>query len=125
MAAKRYMLNRPYIATHVWSVSDNPNIPLKVCKRKFNKGDVIWGEMKHKNNEPCFVAVVGTEGVLVLPIAVVDEVITKDITSSSSADGAEKKENKALAPSTNPKVQYLDAVVLGGIIGGVAVFFAQ
>mgnify|MGYP000231578717 CR=1 FL=1 len=122
--AKRYMLNKNYVATHVWSESDNPTIPLKVCKRQFKKGDVIWGELKHKNNQPCFVIVVGTQGILPLPLSVVDEVKTKDITSDSSADGAIKK-SPAIQISKNPKVIYADAIVFGSLAGVLIAWFAE
>lgn len=94
--------------------------------RMFKKNQIIEGELKHANNKPAFVLV---GRMLCIPIECVKELQSKDITSSfAGADMDEKKDTpKITTPLTvsNPKVQYLDAILIGGAIGFLGAHYAM
>ena len=111
MALKSYIviadIKTPYVqGTGV------PHRPQEVRFKLIRKGEIIKGELKHANNKPAFVLV---NGALVVPLSAVKELVTKDITSN--VDGATSEEKKPMKlPSVN-KVKYIDALVVGALLG--------
>jgi len=111
----------PYVVS-----TGQPHKPIKICKKQFKKGEIITGEIKTANGKPSFVL---HKGVMVIPLSVVKQVITKDIVISN-LDGE--------APKTNPKVEvkviktadqknksYIDGIIVGAIAGFGATILAE
>lgn len=93
-----------------------PHKPTQICKKKFRKGEIITGEIKTVKGKPSFVL---HKGVMVVPLSLVKQVITKDIVLSN-ADGEVKKSN----PKVEVKVvksggdkRYIDGIVIGALLG--------
>jgi len=94
--------------------------PAQIRYKVFRKGKMVKGELKHSNNKPAFV-LVGTMGVL--PLNCVQEVTSTPIVSNFDDNSDEieiKKETKQ-----EPKVQYGDALIIGALLGLLAVYGAQ
>lgn len=131
MALKRYILKTDYAAPYM-RVTGDPRKPGKLCAVRYKRGDVVIGELKHANDKPAFVLVI-KEGVqLPFPLTHVSEVTEKavdesDIPATSSADGKPDDKSKAVSGliSNNPKVQYMDSAILGGLLGLGAVWLAE
>lgn len=100
-----------------------PHKPQEIRMKQFRKGDIIKGELKHANNQPAFVLV---GGALPVPISCVKKVVTKEVVSGADGTKEESKDKKPiLAKSTNPKVQYLDAMLIGALLGVGAIYLAE
>jgi len=125
MAQKSYIITHDFNAPYV-QVTGIPHKPQEVKAKRFRKGDIIRGELKHANNKPAFILV--GEGCIV-PLNVVRELTTKAIggtttpSQTSSFDGTPK--TKKVSLPTNPKVRYADAMVIGAILGAVGVYVAE
>lgn len=99
----------------------------QVRMRRFRKGQLVQGELKHSNNEPSFILV---GRMMVIPVECVKEIQGKDVTSKFSGT------TEAPASSTAPKqpvvqtkqasnVKYMDALLIGAVIGFGAIYFAE
>jgi len=107
-----------------------PHAPQKIEYRTFRKGDTVNGEMKHVDNKP---AVILIEGNFPIPLHAVKELVAKDLQELSGADGSKdaKDDTKAfemeskISISKNPKVAYLDAIVIGSLLGAGAMYLAE
>jgi hypothetical protein len=126
MAQKTYIVTHDFNAPYV-RVTGIPHKPQEIKAKRFRKGDIIKGELKHANNKPAFI-LVGSG--CIVPLDVVRELTTKAIGGTtptkgktSSFDGVPK--TKKVSVPTNPKVRYADAMVIGAIIGVAAVFVAE
>jgi hypothetical protein len=95
--------------------------PQSIKFKKFNKGQIVRGELKHANNKPAFLLV---NGVCVVPLDIVKELVTKEVVSNATGGSATPKIKKVKVP-TNPKVRYADAMILGAIVGVVGVYVAE
>jgi hypothetical protein len=113
----------PYVVS-----TGRPDKPTAIKVKKFKKGDIIVGEMKHANGQPAFVL---WKGVVVVPLSCVKQVITKEINTTSSVEGGEVKKETSKATTTdiklskNPKIQYMDAILLGSALGAGAAYLAE
>lgn len=112
----------PYVVA-----SGNPRNPTETRYKRFKKGELISGELKHNNNKPAFVLY---NGVVVVPLSVIRAVVTKEILSSASGEEVNKIPNgqettKNFIINKNPKTRYMDAAIAGAIFGLVAVFVAN
>ena len=126
MALKSYILTKDFKSPYV-TATGLPHNPSAIKFKQFRRGEVVNGEMKHSNNKPAFVLV---RGVLVVPLTVVKELVTKDIVSHADGKGSIKTQPKLEASKTikknnNPKVKYVDSALLGGAIGFGAVYLAE
>jgi hypothetical protein len=123
MAQKSYIITNDFKAPYV-QVTGIPHNPQAIKMKKFRKGDIIRGELKHANNKPAFILV---NGVIVVPLDVVKELVTKSVVSN--ADGKSSKNEtskiKTINVPTNPKVKYADAIILGAILGVAGAFVAE
>jgi hypothetical protein len=123
MAQKSYIFTHDYKAPYV-QITGIPHNPQAIKMKKFSKGDIIRGELKHANNKPAFILV---NGVCVVPLDVVKELVTKEVVSG--ADGNSSKESKpkskVISIPTNPKVRYADAIIIGAIIGAASAYLAE
>jgi hypothetical protein len=100
-----------------------PHNPQAIKFKRFQKGEIVRGELKHANNKPAFLLV---NGVCVVPLDIVKELVTKAV---SNADGGGSSfpdsKPKVVKVPTNPKVRYADAMIIGAIIGVVGVYVAE
>lgn len=124
MALKSYVITQTYKAPVV-RVTGLPHKPQQITFKTFRKGEIIKGEMKHANNKPAFVLV---DGIMVVPLEVLREVVTKEINVGvdASQQGEPKKNieySKFLG--SNYKIGYIDAIVLGGALGVGGAFLAE
>jgi len=123
MAQKSYIITHDFKAPYV-QITGIPHNPQAIKMKKFSKGDIIRGELKHANNKPAFILV---NGVCVVPLDVVKELVTKEVVSG--ADGNSSKESKSkskvISIPTNPKVRYADAIIIGAIIGAAGAYLAE
>jgi hypothetical protein len=121
MAQKSYIFTKDFKSPMVVATGLAHN-PQSIKFKRFQKGQIVRGEIKHANNKPAFILV---NGVCVVPLDVVKELVTKAVVSN--ADGgsdAPKKAKKVVVP-TNPKVRYVDAMILGAIVGALGVYLAE
>lgn len=112
--------------TPVVIATGQPHRPTQICKKKFQKGQIITGEIKTANGKPSFVLHKGT---MMIPLSVIKQVITKDITLSS-ADGVVKKDNpkvevRVQKTSDQKNKQYIDGVIVGALLGFGGVILAE
>ena len=103
--------------------------PLQIKTKTFRKGQIVRGELKHSDNKPAFILV---GSMCVIPVDAVKELTGKDVTSKfSGADMDEKaksstEENKTtILKKKNPKIAYIDAMLIGGILGFVGMYYAE
>lgn len=120
---KSYILTKdvkcPVVATS-GAAHKQPQIRTKT----FRRGQVVQGELKHSDNKPAFVLV---GRMCVIPIDCVKELQGKDIQSNYT--GADMDEQtppkKELIKPENPKVKYMDALLIGGLVGYLSVHLAE
>ena len=103
--------------------------PAKIGWRRFKKGALLKGELKTADGKPSFILV---GKMTVVPIDCVKEVVTRDVKTSnfsSDDDTAAKAANedkvKEYMQKTAPKIQYMDAILLGAVAGGLGWYFAE
>lgn len=97
--------------------------PTEVCYKKFKKGDMIQGELKHVNNKPAIVIV---RGQLVFPVSVLRAVVTKEIISDASGETKKPATIETVLPKAKTqKIQYLDAAIIGALAGAGIVYVAE
>jgi hypothetical protein len=122
MAQKSYIFTHDFKAPYV-TATGMPHNPQAIKFKRFQKGEIVRGELKHANNKPAFLLV---NGVCVVPLDIVKELVTKAV---SNADGGGSSfpdsKPKVVKVPTNPKVRYADAVIIGAIIGVVGVYVAE
>lgn len=121
MAQKSYIFTRDYKSPMVVATGLAHN-PQSIKFKKFNKGQIVKGELKHANNKPAFLLV---NGVCVVPLDVVKELVTKAVVSNADGGGDAAPKTKKMVVATNPKVRYADAMILGAIVGFVGVYVAE
>jgi len=126
MALKSYVITNDFKSPVVRHTGD-PRNPQKVTFKQYTKGDIINGELKHANNKPAFILV---KGVCVVPLDCVKELLTKDVVSHADGEGKVTKPfiDEAPKPKTmnsNPKVKYVDAMLIGAVVGFVGVWLAE
>jgi hypothetical protein len=101
--------------------------PIAIKWKRFKKGELIAGELKHANNKPAFILF---NGVCVIPLSVVRAVVTKDIlTSSASGNGDTTplggETTKKIVTPENKKLRYADAAIVGALVGLAGVYLAH
>ena len=121
MAIESYIFTQAFSSPYVTATGNGRN-PQAIKAKRFQKGEIVKGELKHANNKPAFILV---GGCLVVPLDVVKKVVAEDI--QSNADGAESKEVKKpiTLANTAPKIKYIDAIVGGIIVGVGSVYLAE
>jgi hypothetical protein len=97
-----------------------------VRMRRFRKGQLVQGELKHSNNEPSFILV---GRMMVIPVECVKEIQGKDVTSKFS--GISEAPTNITAPKQPVQtkqassVKYMDALLIGALVGFGAIYFAE
>lgn len=123
----KYIVIKPFKTPVVFSGGSHPKLRSQVKYAFFKKGQVISGTLKVKENgEPDYII---HKGVMVVPVASVKELITKEIISNANGNEEtdlikKQVDNKVLGKSTN-KVRFIDSAIIGGIIGVVVVWYAE
>jgi hypothetical protein len=121
MALKSYIMTKTTRAPYV-QVTGQAHNPQAIRMKILREGQIVKGEMKHANNKPAFVLVAQC---LVVPLDAVREVITKDVTSSNASGETTTDKPKAIKlPSVN-KLKYIDAVVIGSLVGVGSAFLIE
>jgi len=124
MAQKTYIFTHDCKAPYV-EITGKPHMPQEIKFLKFRRGDQVKGELKHANNKPAFI--LGPKNAII-PMDCVKELVTKAVVgdiptmASSSFDGPAQQKKSI---PTNPKVRYIDAMLLGGAVGLVGVVVAE
>jgi hypothetical protein len=124
MAQKTYIFTHDCKAPYV-EVTGIPHRPQDIKFLKFKRGDQVRGEMKHANNKPAFI--LGPKNAII-PIDVVKELVTKAVVGDTQTMAASSFDASTQAKKTvpsNPKVRYIDAMLLGAVVGLVAVIIAE
>jgi len=126
MALKSYVITND-VKSPVVRVTGDPRNPQQVTFKQFRKGDIVNGELKHANNKPAFLLI---KGVCVVPLDCIKELLTKEVVSH--ADGETKVKSPILdgipkkgTTNSNAKVKYVDALLIGGIVGFAGVWIAE
>ena len=105
--------------------SQTAHKPAQIRFKNFRKGQIVQGELKHAGNQPAFVLV---GRMCVVPLECVKELQGKDIQSSGFA-GADmdklKTDQQKPLKIENPRIKYLDAIIIGGLSGFLAVHLGQ
>lgn len=117
---------RNFIVTHDFKspyvmATGIPSNPNKILFRRYKKGQIISGIIIEDKGKPASIL---SEGYFTIPLSNVKEMITKDVSYSVEGDKGKKPE-PILPKVNNPKLKYMDAVIIGGIVGAVVVFVAQ
>jgi hypothetical protein len=120
---KTYTLISDFKAPCVINTTGN-NRPAQIKYKTFKKGELVNGVMQYANSRPNFILVRGS-----IPIEAkyLKEVVAKEIVVSSNASGPDKKNSidNMVSDHPNPKVKYLDALLVGAVVGVLAVHFAE
>ena len=105
--------------------SQTASKPAQIRFKTFRKGQIVQGELKHADNKPSFVLV---GRMCVIPLECVKELQGKDIQTSgfTGADMDEQKsKNTKSITIENPKIKYLDALIIGGLVGFLVVHYGE
>lgn len=120
---KSYILTKD-VKCPVVASNQTAHKPAQIRTKTFRRGQVVQGELKHSDNKPAFVLV---GRMCVIPIDCVKELLGKDIKSNyTGADMDEKPSKKqAVIATSNPKIKYMDAFLIGSLVGYLSVHLAE
>ena len=121
MALKSYIVTQDFKSPIV-RVTGLPHRPQEIRMKRFRKGEIIKGELKHANNKPAFILV---GGAAVVPLSVVKELVTKEVVSDASGETKQPENKMKIEPIKNPRMKYLDGIVLGAIVGVGGAYLAE
>jgi hypothetical protein len=122
-----FVATQDFVTPYVVSTG-MPHKPTKICKKQFKKGEIITGEIKTANGKPSFVL---HKGVMVVPLSVVKQVITKDINLSNISGDANvtksnpKVEVKVVKTTSDKNKKMLDGLVIGAVLGFAGTIIAE
>jgi hypothetical protein len=115
---KTYVLTQDFKAPYVVATG-MAHKPSKIMLRKYQKGEVIEGQLIISKGQPNIVLV---SGVIPIPVSVLREVVTKEIVSNATGD-VKQTPNKVTIKKTSTR--YLDAGIVGAVAGIAAVYLAE
>ena len=119
---KNYIVTHDFRSPYVMQTGI-PHKPTKIEFRTFKRGQIVAGILiKTNDGKPAYVLYNGT---FVLPLSNIKEMVTKDVVMSMEGDKKNQTSAAPLPKVTNPKLKYMDALLIGGIAGAVIVFVAQ
>lgn len=113
------MVKTPFVINT--NQAHNPRV---IKYKTFKPGDMVTGTIQlDKAGKPDFILVAKK---LVVPISCVKELVTQEVVTSN-ADGQKNsdKKIKEFVKAGNPKTKYIDAAVIGGVIGFAATWIAE
>jgi hypothetical protein len=121
---RSYVLIQDFKAPYVIATG-MPHKPSKIMMKKFVKGQIISGELKTANGKPSLVLV---NGVIPVPVSMLNQVVTKEIVSNINGDAKKIKQTLTNQPTVVVKKQntrYLDAAIIGAVLGFAGVYLAE
>lgn len=117
----KYIVIRDFKSPVAFSGSSHPALGTQVRAMNFKKGQVIDGVLKTKSDgSPDYII---HRKCVVVPVAAVKELVTKEVLSNAEGSDA-PKEKKVITESTS-KIKYIDSAIIGGAIGFVAAWFLE
>jgi ABC-type enterobactin transport system permease subunit len=117
---KSYVLIQDFKAPYVVATG-MAHQPSKIMLKKYVKGQIVEGQIIISKGQPSILLV---SGIIPIPVSVLREVVTKEIVqSNASGDGKGVTPNKVIIKKTNTR--YLDAGIIGAILGAGAIFLAE
>jgi hypothetical protein len=119
---KSYVLIQDFKAPYVVATG-MAHQPSKIMLKKYVKGQIIEGQIIISKGQPSILLV---SGIIPIPVTVLREVVTKEIVNSNASGGAKSptiSPNKVVVKNTNTR--YLDAGIIGAILGAAAVYLAE
>ena len=127
-----YIVTKPFETPEVYNTGSSHQ-QAQVGFKRFRKGEIIRGELKTSNGKPAFVLV---GRMTIVPLGNIKKLVTKSIVRKGSAmsgvDGEKHREyhkptlsEKYTAKSNVTKIKYLDAVLIGGAVGGLGFWLAE
>jgi hypothetical protein len=129
MGKRTYVFKNDFAAPYAVATGI-PHKPTALKLRKFKKGDMINGEMKHSNDRPALVLV---DGVLPIPLHVIKEVLTKEIVQGANGEASiqdsaglpEPPKKTAIVIKKDKKLRLIDMAIVGAVVGFAGVYFAE
>jgi len=117
---KSYVLIQDFKAPYVVATG-MAHQPSKIMLKKYVKGQIVEGQIIISKGQPSILLV---SGIIPIPVSVLREVVTKEIVqSNASGNGKGVTPNKVIIKKTNTR--YLDAGIIGAILGAGAIFLAE
>lgn len=122
----QYVATCDFSVPYVLSTGRAINPVIQKVKR-IKKGEVLKGVLKSANGRPAFLLMKNPEGAaIVVPADYLQEVKLTELNSNASGGSVQQK---TLAPISvdvkKNKVRYMDALLVGGLIGALAVYGAE
>jgi len=117
---KSYVLIQDFKAPYVVATG-MAHKPSRIMLKKYVKGQIVEGQIIVSKGQPSILLVAG---IIPIPVSVLREVVTKEIVqSNASGDGKGVSPNKVIIKKANTR--YLDAGIIGAILGLGAVYLAE
>tara|TARA_R110000764_G_scaffold542_5_gene2062 strand:- start:2951 stop:3463 length:513 start_codon:yes stop_codon:yes gene_type:complete len=121
-----YIVTKSFSTPEVYNTGSSYQ-QAQIGNKRFRKGEIIKGEIKTANGKPAFLLV---GRMTIVPLANIRKLVTQKVTGnsaiSSSAEGKDSDTIKKYTQASKvPKIKYLDAILIGGVIGGVGFFAAE
>jgi hypothetical protein len=120
-----YIVTRDFKTPEVYNTGSSYQ-SAQIGFKKFTKGQIISGELKHSGGKPAFVLV---DRMTVVPLGNIKKMVTVNVVDrKSSASGSTERHRMPkdyLKKSKIPKIRYMDAILLGAVVGGVGFWFAE
>jgi hypothetical protein len=118
----KYIVIRDFKSPVAFSGSSHPALGTQVRQMNFKKGQVIDGVLKTKEDgSPAFII---HRKCVIVPIAAVKELVSKEILSNAEGSSDAPKEKKVITESTS-KIKYIDSAIIGGAIGFALTWFLE
>lgn len=118
----KYIVIRGFKSPVAFSGGSHPGMGTQVRAMSFKRGQVIDGVLKTKEDgSPDYII---HRKCVIVPIAAVKELVTKEISSSAEGSSEAPKEKKVITESTS-KIKYIDTAIIGGAIGFALTWFLE
>jgi ABC-type enterobactin transport system permease subunit len=120
---KSYVFKQDFKAPYVVATG-LPHRPTKIMLKKYKQGQIIQGQMVMAKGKPSVLLV---SGVIPIPLTVIREVVTKEILQSNASGNPTTTTNLSSAVVVGKKsnTRYIDAAILGAILGLGAAYLAE
>jgi len=121
---KSYVFKQDFKAPYVVATG-LPHRPTKIMLKKYKRGQIIQGQMVMAKGKPSVLLV---SGVIPIPLTVIREVITKEILQSNASGTPTTSTtnlSSAVVVGKKSNTRYIDAAILGAILGLGAAYLAE
>ena len=125
-----YIVTKPFETPEVYNTGSSHQ-KAQIGFKRFRKGEIIRGELKLAQGKPAFVLL---GRMTIIPLTNIKKLVTKSVVREGSpfsgADGVKRAADpdyikKYTQKSKVTKIKYLDAVLVGGVLGGLGFWFAE